>query len=433
MTSIANGEVGSAVRTTLNDLLTLHVNVLDFMSTPGIIDTDATAACQAAINAAAASGGSFVYFPIGTYIISSPGLQPSTAGRVSLIGAGAQVTILHGNFHGFVIDINVNSQTEGNTPPYTDNHATSHFQNIELMTIENDMQSPGAACTSGSVTGTVFVAAGTISGGLSAGILPAFQLGQTLYDPTTQVLYGDQILSSNTVSLSSITRSGTTATATTTAPHNLTNPSTLTLTISGSAITGSGSWDGTYSCTVNGASTFTFQVANSGGTTTAGGGSPGGYIGTSWNIDFNPSGGDVSGIAISSNGFDQTLGGIRFNPNDSGYLHDLYIGGWTGLSAATGCFNTIVSHCSFNPNGGSKQRGQVAAYVGNLTMISCTALGWWVGFAWSNADWTMIGCRAELNVTSLVIGMNAWALGTITSGFFVGGFSTESPDTAVTI
>ena len=69
-------------------------------------------------------------------------------------------------------------------------------------------------------------------------------------------------------SISSITWSGQVATVTTTSPHGFTNTDTLNLTIAGAAPSG---YDGTFLCTITGASTFTYPLASNPGSETIAG------------------------------------------------------------------------------------------------------------------------------------------------------------------
>ncbi len=483
------------------------VNVLDFMSTPGVIDADATAGCQAAIDFASQNFIGPVYFPPGGYVISAPGLQCNNPGKgsVALIGAGKEIggTSLGGAFHGFIIDQNFHEGAGNNDlvpPPYTSQGKA--FTEIAHMQVTNTMTSPGAACTSGTISGTTFTAAGTITGGLT-NVFHAFQLGQTLYDPTTQNVYGNQIMASVPVALSSITRSagGTTATATTSVAHGLTNGTTLVLDISGSvanvavtnAVSGTGgvirltlataqpfvngdqvfvfgltgspgtteangfwtitvvdsthielngstfvhtygsggtvqyspgatSYDGTYVCTVTGASTFTFAVpANVTNAST-----PGNYIGTQWTIDSAPYG-NVTSIPISSNGFDQTVGGIRFNNSQSAILHDLSVTAFTGLVAIQTNFELTIMDCQFQSHG---YRGCVGAHVG-ATVINCAAAGgFWIGFAvFEEAH--LIGCRNETNHLGCMFGVDPWGRFGAANDSAIIGYTTERCDNGI--
>jgi hypothetical protein len=75
--------------------------------------------------------------------------------------------------------------------------------------------------------------------------------------------------------LASIAWAGNLATATTTAPHGLTNGDVIPLTIAGAVPSG---YDGSFQCTITGASTFTYPLAVNPGTTPAS--TPGTYIPT---------------------------------------------------------------------------------------------------------------------------------------------------------
>src|SRR5262245_13127956 len=82
------------------------VNVNDWGAKGDGITND-TAAIQAAIARAYSlpSGGATVFFPRGTYIVGSPGIQLSknSGGALNIVGAGRDVSIIKGNLAGFLL------------------------------------------------------------------------------------------------------------------------------------------------------------------------------------------------------------------------------------------------------------------------------------------------------------------------------------------
>lgn len=90
------------------------INVKDFGAL-GNNSHDDTSNIQAAVNVAIAAGGGTVFFPVGIYKITAPGINVGDASSfsITLLGAGGFASQLLGNFNGFIIDRN---QTISGTP-----------------------------------------------------------------------------------------------------------------------------------------------------------------------------------------------------------------------------------------------------------------------------------------------------------------------------
>jgi Pectate lyase superfamily protein len=110
MTSIANGESGSSIRTKLNNDLSLWFNVKDFGAV-GDGAADDTSAIQSAIDTAAVAGNGanragVVMFPPGHYKITAALVNNVASGYVSLVGSGWFGTELIGSVAGYIVDQN---------------------------------------------------------------------------------------------------------------------------------------------------------------------------------------------------------------------------------------------------------------------------------------------------------------------------------------
>lgn len=97
---------GATARNYIDWLGETHVSVKDFGAV-GDGATDDTVAVQAAINRMSARGGGFVYFPVGTYLISSA-LLIDTQG-VCLVGAGRRSIIKQSSTTANAINVDVGS------------------------------------------------------------------------------------------------------------------------------------------------------------------------------------------------------------------------------------------------------------------------------------------------------------------------------------
>jgi len=109
-TNFAFPATGAPASRTVPDRLAETKNVKDF-GAKGNGTTDDTAAIQAAINAAAATGsnalgaqlGCDVFFPPGVYAVSSP-LIANIRSAIRLIGSGRESCTIVGNFAGYIIN-----------------------------------------------------------------------------------------------------------------------------------------------------------------------------------------------------------------------------------------------------------------------------------------------------------------------------------------
>ncbi len=193
--------------------------------------------------------------------------------------------------------------------------------------------------------------------------------------------------------LTSISGSGTTATATTTAPHGLTNGDQFGMTIAG--VTPS-TFNGTVLCTVTGASTFTYPNTTSGAASVAGNYSVNTRIGdiltfTFTNADFgtyaptyivqstdlsiDTLGGHIGGSVGSLNA-DLTLtgSGIFVQNSGGGYLP---VNCRTATTCAFGVSGSTIEACSPGTMSGITQSGTVGFLTINTaaTFIYNTLLG----------------------------------------------------------
>ena len=402
---------GGTVPRTLPDRLNDEVNVKEWGAGRG---GDDGPLIQAAIDYAMHTfGGGTVKIPPGNYNIGAPGLQNNIGPGIRLIGSGRHCTNLYGNFHGFIIDQNVDAQVPSQVGPFTNVKGTGGFECVAHMNIRNGMASTGASCTSGVVSGDQVIVGGTVTG--------AFALGQSVYNPSTGKLLGDIKLAGTP--LASITWSSGTATATTRIPHGLSGTPNVSI------YWCAGGYGYNGRATVTSSTTFTYPMADPGAANHTAS-PPGNYnAGNNFQTWGNPTGVDVSG-ALSAIGFDQTLGAVRWNANEMGLMYECNVGGWTGLSAAAGAFNTTVINCSFN---GGQSRGTVGAFIGNVTMINCTALGWWVGIAMMNVNAGLYECRTESNDTGVICGFAPTGVGDSVTGFSILGHTTERCNTAMNV
>ena len=131
----------------------------------------------------------------------------------------------------------------------------------------------------------------------------------------------DATVISSSISLSSITRSGTTAIATTVSPHNY--ASGITLTISGANET---NFNGTYTITVTSTTTFTYSVSDTGSTTATGTLISTAIIASieSQSLETGSNTNQLSGVALTIN---SPIAGL----NDTGFVRFGEIAGGTDI------------------------------------------------------------------------------------------------------
>jgi parallel beta-helix repeat protein len=121
-----------AVATTVQAKLRQYISVMDFGATGNGI-TDDTTAINVTVNAVVAAGGGTVFFPAGTYLISSTISQETGANKINFVGSGVGTTIIKtssvaltnmfvirdcSNFNIRDLTIDPNNSPSANTAPY---------------------------------------------------------------------------------------------------------------------------------------------------------------------------------------------------------------------------------------------------------------------------------------------------------------------------
>jgi hypothetical protein len=121
-----------AVATTVQAKLRQYISVMDFGATGNGI-TDDTTAINVTVSAVVAAGGGTVFFPPGTYLISSTISQETGANKINFVGSGAGTTTIKtssvaltnmfvirncSNFNIRDLTIDPNNSPSANTAPY---------------------------------------------------------------------------------------------------------------------------------------------------------------------------------------------------------------------------------------------------------------------------------------------------------------------------
>lgn len=122
---------------------------------------------------------------------------------------------------------------------------------------------------------------------------------------------------------------------------------------------------------------------------------------------------------------------LRLEGAIGGAIENCFLsGGLTGLNLASNSFTFLVKNCAFL---GISHGGNGLISSGHTDIVNCDFVGWGTGIRGYGASVSVKGCRLEVNVTAMALGLTEAGTTSQLSRSLIGGNSLEANDIGIDI